>query len=191
MRYPEEVYRPEGKGGAAPAAEAELSREERRARRGAKKRTAKKHRAQKVRGFPLSAGATLRMQACGEVGTTRCRSQSRCICGGQSGSVRLYQDVHVVGMLEVFRTITMSGRPACKTVLWPVNTARTLQDSDKRAQSAATAVDGAPLGRKSESAAAAADAEVSAAASCKIAQHMRPEYAVQPCTATQLILCEC
>ena len=49
MRYPEEVYRPEGKGGAAPAAEAELSREERRARRGAKKRTAKKHRDQKVR----------------------------------------------------------------------------------------------------------------------------------------------
>jgi hypothetical protein len=52
MRYPEEVYRPGGKGGEAPAAEAELSREERRARRGAKKRSAKKHRAQKVRENP-------------------------------------------------------------------------------------------------------------------------------------------
>ena len=48
MQYPEEVYRPGTSGGAATVAEAELSREERRARRGAKKRSAKKHRAQKV-----------------------------------------------------------------------------------------------------------------------------------------------
>ena len=47
-----------------------------------------------------------------------------------------------------------------------MNTIHALQDSDKRAQAAATAVDGAPLGRKSEAAAAAADAEVSAAVGC-------------------------
>ena len=35
------------------------------------------------------------------------------------------------------------------------------QDSDKRARAAATAVDGASVGRKSEAAAAAADSEVS------------------------------
>jgi hypothetical protein len=36
-----------------------------------------------------------------------------------------------------------------------------LQDSDKRARAAATAADGAPLGRKSEALTAAADAGVS------------------------------
>lgn len=49
MRYPEEVYKAERKAGAAPTAEAELSREERRRRRAGKKSSAKKHRAQKVR----------------------------------------------------------------------------------------------------------------------------------------------
>ncbi len=45
MRYPGEVYKPEG----PPKGQEELSREERRRARAAKKRAGKKHRTQKVR----------------------------------------------------------------------------------------------------------------------------------------------
>ena len=88
MRYPEEVYRLDGKGGAAPAAEAELSREERRARRGAKKRTAKKHRAQKVRSSRWQRqGLAMRAGLPGQ-GLTRCITRARCICGDASRVVQ-------------------------------------------------------------------------------------------------------
>ena len=117
MRYPEEVYRPEGRGGAAPAAEAELSREERRARRGAKKRTAKKHRTQKVLGISVwaIAGATLRLQDMRGLGFAHQHHTLRYACGlwdrisraavrrcEVTAAVhrvlfRLYQNLHMVG----------------------------------------------------------------------------------------------